>query len=159
MQTYNIKSRRRQWTSFDTTIKSIRVYSDPKHMFSPDKWANSGASIMEGMVFPPSSIISDEEAYYEFRFDIVQDEGDERPVSMVSYTVFPMDRDTIHRVNEEGYTNPNTDLVMNERYILFPEHHRHDIIVEFFGDYSSVVIYGLPDEACVVVDWVGVTDD
>jgi len=133
MQMYNIKSRRREWTAFDTTIKSIRVYSDPEYMWSPDRWK--------------------EENYYEFRFDIM-DDG-----TMVSYTEFPMDQVPTHRVNEEGYTNPNTNLpVMNERYILYPKHHDSDIIVEFFGDYSSVVIYGLPDEAYVVVDWVGVSD-
>jgi len=138
MRAYNIKSRRREWTAHDTTIKSIRVYSDPEHMWSPDKWK--------------------EENYYEFRFDIVQDEGDERPVTVVSYTVFPNDRDTTHRVNEEDYTNPNTALpIMNERYILYPKGHDSDIIVEFFGDYSSVVIYGLPDEAQVGISWVEVS--
>ena len=128
MQTYNIKSRRRQFSAFDTTIQSIRVYSDPTLRDKPAMW--------------------EVDDYYEFVIDITDDGA------MLSLPHFPLYHAPIHKANEEGYTNPNSDLpVMQERYILKPKYHDYDIIVEFFGDYDSVVIYGLPDEAYVVVDW------
>ena len=128
MQTYNIKSRRRQWTAFDTTIESIRVFSDPALRDKPAMW--------------------EVDDYYEFSIDIMRDG------TMLSLDHFPLFSKPMHKVNEEGYTNPNSDLpVMQERYILKPKYCDYDIIIEFFADYSSVVIYGLPDEAYVVVDW------
>ena len=129
MQTYNIKSRRRQFSAFDTTIQSIRVHSDPDIKDKPAMWEVDG--------------------YYEFSIDIMGDG------TMLSLDHFPLYHAPVHGLyNEEGYTNPNSDLpVMQERYILKPKYHDYDIIVEFFGDYDSVVIYGLPDEAYVVVDW------
>jgi len=130
--TDNINSRRRQWTAFDTTIKSIRVQSDPS--ISPVMW--------------------EVDDYYEFSIDIKSDG------TTLSLEHFPSYVAPTNRVNEEGYTNPNSNLpVMNERYILEPKYHSLPIIVEFFGDYSSVVIYGLPDEAYVVVDWKEVTNE
>lgn len=128
MQTYNIKSRRRQWTAYDSTIEHIRVYSDPDIKNKPAMW--------------------EVDDYYEFSIFKVS-EG-----TMLSLDHFPLYHAPMHKVNEEGYTNPNSDLpVMQERYILRPKYHDYDIIVEFFGDYDTVVIYGLPDEAHVVVYW------
>lgn len=130
MQTYNIKSRRRQWTAYDSTIKSIRVFSDPALRDKGAMWEIDN--------------------YYEFSIDVTGHN------TVLSLDYFPLYHAPMHKVNEEGYTNPNSDLpVMQERYILKPKYYDYDIIIEFFGDYDSVVIYGLPDEAYVIVEWTG----
>ena len=127
--TYNLSSNRQIHERFDgSTIKSVRVYSDPKLMHSPDMW--------------------EVDDYYEFRVDVA-DDG-----TSIQFTHFPMELTPHHHVNEDGYTDPRYDHpVMNERIILYPKWYKHEIVLEFWEDYTRLNMWGNLYSAYTVIEW------